>query len=179
MLSPGKTPGYAEVTFTIDFEIFSISQVSQVVHVNFTSVHSVATSDTTIGHIWFPARTTTKLVLFFIRSTRTMMDFSQKLHRTETLSYRGWNHTFEAFTLPTRPKNQYQNKTLEWDTLRTYSPIWTLTFLINTMYVTILPVYRFSAFNENRSSGKVRPGFTLPSHSKNFPNPPPCRSVNS
>ena len=45
------TPGYAEVTFTIDFEIFSISQVSQVVHVNFTSVHSVATSNTTIGHI--------------------------------------------------------------------------------------------------------------------------------
>ena len=43
------TPGYAEVTFTIDFEIFSISQVSQVVHVNFTSVHSVATSNTTIG----------------------------------------------------------------------------------------------------------------------------------
>ena len=31
------TPGYAEVTFTIDFEIFSISQVSQVVHVNFSS----------------------------------------------------------------------------------------------------------------------------------------------
>ena len=29
------TPAYAEVTFTIDFEIFSISQVSQVVHVNF------------------------------------------------------------------------------------------------------------------------------------------------
>ena len=83
------TPGYAEVTFTIDFEIFSISQVSQVVHVNFTSVHSVATSKTTIGHIWFPARTTIKLVLFFICSTRTMMDFSQKLHRTETLSYRG------------------------------------------------------------------------------------------
>ena len=46
-----RTPGYAEVTFTIDFEIFSISQVSQVVHVNFTSVHSVATSNTTIGHI--------------------------------------------------------------------------------------------------------------------------------
>ena len=45
------TPGYAEVAFTIDFEIFSISQVSQVVHVNFTSVHSVATSNTTIGHI--------------------------------------------------------------------------------------------------------------------------------
>ena len=45
------TPEYAEVTFTIDFEIFSISQVSQVVHVNFTSVHSVATSNTTIGHI--------------------------------------------------------------------------------------------------------------------------------
>ena len=45
------TPGYAEVTFTIDFEIFSISQVSQVVHVNFISVHSVATSNTTIGHI--------------------------------------------------------------------------------------------------------------------------------
>ena len=42
------TPGY---TFTIDFEIFSISQVLQVVHVNFTSVHSVATSNTTIGHI--------------------------------------------------------------------------------------------------------------------------------
>ena len=99
------TPGYAEVTFAIDFEIFSISQVSQVVHVDFTSVHSVATSNTTIGHIWFPARTTIKLVLFFIRSTRTMMDFSQKLHRTETLSYRGWNDTFEAFTLPTRPKN--------------------------------------------------------------------------
>ena len=36
------TPGYAEVTLTTDFEIFSISQVSQVVHVNFTSVHSVA-----------------------------------------------------------------------------------------------------------------------------------------
>ena len=33
------TPGYAEVTFAIDFAIFSISQVSQVVHVNFTSVH--------------------------------------------------------------------------------------------------------------------------------------------
>ena len=138
-----RTPGYAEVTFTIDFEIFSISQVSQVVHVNFTSVHSVATSNTTIGHIWFLARTTIKLVLFFIRSTRTMMDFSQKLHRTETLSYRGWNHTFEAFTLPTKPKNQYQNKTLEWDTLRTYSPVWTLTFLINTMYVTILPISFF------------------------------------
>ena len=45
------TPGYAEVTFTIDFEIFSISRVSQVVSVNFTSVHSVATSNTTIGHI--------------------------------------------------------------------------------------------------------------------------------
>ena len=45
------TPGYADVTFTIDFEIFSISQVSHVVHANFTSVHSVATSDTTIGHI--------------------------------------------------------------------------------------------------------------------------------
>ena len=44
------TPGYAEVTFTIDFEFFSISQVSQVVHVNFTSVHFVATSNTTIGH---------------------------------------------------------------------------------------------------------------------------------
>ena len=45
------TPGYAEVTFTIDFEIFSILQVSQVVHVNFTSVHSVPTSNTAIGHI--------------------------------------------------------------------------------------------------------------------------------
>ena len=45
------TPGYAEVTLTIDFEIFSISQVSQVVHVNFTSAHSVATSNTTIGLI--------------------------------------------------------------------------------------------------------------------------------
>ena len=45
------TPGYAEVTFTIDFEIFSISQVSQVVHMNFTSVHSMATSDTAVGHI--------------------------------------------------------------------------------------------------------------------------------
>ena len=45
------TPGYAEVTFTIDFEIFSISQVSQVVHVNFTPVHSVETSNTTTGHI--------------------------------------------------------------------------------------------------------------------------------
>ena len=45
------TPGYGEVTFTIDFESFSISQVSQVVHANFTSVHSVATSNTTIGHI--------------------------------------------------------------------------------------------------------------------------------
>ena len=45
------TPGYADVTFTIDFEIFSISRVSQVVHVNFTSVHSVATSYTTTGHI--------------------------------------------------------------------------------------------------------------------------------
>ena len=45
------TPGYAEVTVIIDFEIFSISQVSQVVHVNFTSVYSVATSNTTIGHI--------------------------------------------------------------------------------------------------------------------------------
>ena len=45
------TPGYAEVTFTIDFEIFSISQVSQVVHVSLTSLHSVATSNTTIGHI--------------------------------------------------------------------------------------------------------------------------------
>ena len=45
------TPGYAEVTFTINFEIFSISQVSQVVHVDFTSVHSVAISNTTIGHI--------------------------------------------------------------------------------------------------------------------------------
>ena len=45
------TPGYAEVTFTIDFEIFSISQVSQVVYANFASVHSVATSNTTIGHI--------------------------------------------------------------------------------------------------------------------------------
>ena len=45
------TPAYAEVTFTIDFEIFSISPVSQVVHVNFSSVHSVATSNTTIGHI--------------------------------------------------------------------------------------------------------------------------------
>ena len=137
------TPGYAEVTFTIDVGIFSILQVSQVVHVNFTSVRSVATSNSTVGHIWFPARTTIKLVLFFIRSTRTMMDFSQKLHRTETLSYRGWNHTFEAFTLPTRPKNQYQNKTLEWDTLRTYSPVRTLTFLINTMYLTILPISFF------------------------------------
>ena len=46
-----RTSGYAEVTFTIDFEIFSISQVSQVVYVNFTSVHSVATSNTTTGHI--------------------------------------------------------------------------------------------------------------------------------
>ena len=82
------TPGYAEVTFTIDFETFSILQVSQFVHVIFTSVHSVATSNTTIGHIRFPAQTT-RLVLFFIRSTRTMMDFSQKLHRTETLSYCG------------------------------------------------------------------------------------------
>ena len=45
------TPVYAEVTFTINFEIFSISQVSQVIHVNFTSVHSMATSNTTIGHI--------------------------------------------------------------------------------------------------------------------------------
>ena len=45
------TLGYADVTFTIDFETFSISQVSQVVHVNFTSVHSVATSNTTTGHI--------------------------------------------------------------------------------------------------------------------------------
>ena len=45
------TPGYAEVTFSLDFEIFSISQVSQAVHVNFTSVHSLATSNTTIGHI--------------------------------------------------------------------------------------------------------------------------------
>ena len=45
------TPGYTEVTFSLDFEIFSISQVSQAVHVNFTSVHSVATSNTTIGHI--------------------------------------------------------------------------------------------------------------------------------
>ena len=45
------TPGYAEVSFTIDFEIFSISQVSQVVYVDFTSVDSVATSNTTIGHI--------------------------------------------------------------------------------------------------------------------------------
>ena len=45
------TPGYAAVTFTIDFEIVSILQVSQVVYVNFTSVHSVATSNTTIGHI--------------------------------------------------------------------------------------------------------------------------------
>ena len=45
------TTGYAEVTFTVDFEIFSISQVSQVVHVNFTSVHSVTTSNTTILHI--------------------------------------------------------------------------------------------------------------------------------
>ena len=80
------TPGYAEVTFTIDFETFSILQVSQFVHVIFTSVHSVATSNTTIGQ--FPARTT-KLVLFFIHSTRRMMDFSQKLHRTGTLSYCG------------------------------------------------------------------------------------------
>ena len=47
----GTSPGYAVVTFTIDLEIFSISQVSQVVHVNLTSVHSVATSNTTIGHI--------------------------------------------------------------------------------------------------------------------------------
>ena len=45
------TPGDAKVTFTTDFEIFSISQVSEVVDVNFTSVHSVATSNTTIGHI--------------------------------------------------------------------------------------------------------------------------------
>ena len=45
------TPGHAEVTFTIDFEIFSISQVSQVVHPNFTSVDFVATSNTTIDHI--------------------------------------------------------------------------------------------------------------------------------
>ena len=45
------TPGYAEVTFSLDFEIFSISQVSQAVDVNFISVHSVATSNTTIGHI--------------------------------------------------------------------------------------------------------------------------------
>ena len=45
------TPGYAEATFTIDFEICSISQVSQVVHLIFSLVHSVATSNTTIGHI--------------------------------------------------------------------------------------------------------------------------------
>ena len=45
------TPGYPEVTFTIDFEIFSISQVLQVVHVNFTLVHSVATSNIMIGHV--------------------------------------------------------------------------------------------------------------------------------
>ena len=45
------TPGYAEVTFTVDFWILSISQVSQAVHVNFTSVHSVATSNTTIDDI--------------------------------------------------------------------------------------------------------------------------------
>ena len=45
------TPGYAEGTFTIDFEIFSISRVSLVVHVNFTPVHSMATSNTAIGHI--------------------------------------------------------------------------------------------------------------------------------
>ena len=90
-----------------------------------------------------PCRNNNKACLIFIRSTRMMMDFSQKLHRTETLSYCGWNHTFEAFILPTRPKNQYQNKTLEWDTLRTYSPVWTLTFLINTMYVTILPISFF------------------------------------
>ena len=128
MLSPGNDSWICWGYVYHRFWDFSISRVSQVVHVNFTSVHSVATSNTTIGHIWFPARTTVKLVLFFIRSTRTMVGFSQKLHRTETLSYRGWNHAFEAFTLPTRPKNQYQNKTLEWDTLRTYSPVWTLTF---------------------------------------------------
>ena len=46
-----STPIYAEVMFSLDFEIFSISQVSQAVHVNLTSVHSVATSNTTIGHI--------------------------------------------------------------------------------------------------------------------------------
>ena len=137
------TPGYAEVTFTIDFEIFfhfaSIAGCACEFHFG-TFRGNFKHYD---GHIWFPARTTIKLVLFFIRSTRTMMDFSQKIHRTETLSYRGWNHTFEAFTLPTRPKNQYQNKTLQWDTLCTYSPVWTLTFLINTMYVTILPISFF------------------------------------
>ena len=82
-----------------------------------------------------------------------MMDFSQKLHRTETLSYRGWNHTFEAFTLPTRPKNQYQNKTLEWDTLL---------YLQSSMGLDIFNKHDvwndssnivFSSFNENKNSG--------------------------
>ena len=43
-LSSLLTPGYAEVTFTIDFEIFSISQVSQVVHVKLQTLR-LATFD--------------------------------------------------------------------------------------------------------------------------------------
>ena len=100
--------------------------------------------------------------------------FHKKLHRTETLSYRGWNHTFEAFTLPTRPKNQYQNKTLEWDTLRTYSPVWTLTFLINTMYVTILPIsFFFIQWKQKLGIGETRlyPTFAFKELSKPSPLP--------
>ena len=142
MLSPGNDSwicwGYVYHRFWDFFHFASIAGCA----CEFLFGHSVATLNTTIGHIWFPARTTIKLALFFIRSTRTIMDFSQKLHRTETLSYCGWNHTFEAFTLPTRPKNRYQNK-INLRMRYPYSPVWTLTFWINTMYVTILPISLF------------------------------------
>ena len=59
------TTGYAEVTFSLDFKIFSISQVSQAVHVNFTSVHSVATSNTTIGLFLIPCTNNNKVCVIF------------------------------------------------------------------------------------------------------------------
>ena len=80
------TPGYAEVTFTIDFEIFSISRVSQVVHANFTSVLPWQLQTPRLATFDSLHEQQYSLSYFFIRSTRTMMDFSQKLHRTETLS---------------------------------------------------------------------------------------------
>ena len=60
------TPGYAEVTFTIDFEIFSFSQVSQVVHANFTSVHSV--------HL-IPCTNNNKACLIFYVSVNSKPDY--------------------------------------------------------------------------------------------------------